>query len=59
MKGPYKKARADIIKEYTGVSSPYEEPENPELILNTEHFDLENSVRKVLELLEQKRFLTL
>ncbi|MEK6582205.1 MAG: adenylyl-sulfate kinase, partial [Nitrospirota bacterium] len=35
-KGQYKKARAGIIKNYTGVSAPYEEPENPDLILDTE-----------------------
>jgi adenylylsulfate kinase len=57
-KGLYKKARAGIIKEYTGVSSPYEEPENPDLALNTEHFDLENSVRKVLGLIEKRKFLS-
>nr|NIO49118.1 adenylyl-sulfate kinase [Candidatus Aminicenantes bacterium] len=38
-KGQYKKARAGIIKEYTGVSSPYEEPENPDLVLETEKYD--------------------
>lgn len=34
-KGQYRKARAGIIKNYTGISAPYEEPENPELVVNT------------------------
>jgi adenylylsulfate kinase len=58
-KGQYKKAREGIIKNYTGISAPYEEPENPDLVLNTEKFDLEDSVQKVLELLGKKKFLSL
>ncbi len=57
-KGQYKKARAGIIKEYTGVSSPYEEPENPDLILDTERFDIETSIKKVLALLNGKKFVS-
>ncbi len=56
-KGQYKKARAGIIKNYTGISSPYEEPENPDIVINTEHFDLEDSVNKVLDLLEKRKFI--
>lgn len=56
-KGQYKKARAGIIKNYTGISSPYEEPENPDLILDTEKLELEASVEKVLDVLEQKKFI--
>jgi adenylylsulfate kinase len=58
-KGQYKKARAGIIKEYTGISSPYEEPENPDLILDTENIDIKISVKKVLELFDKKKFLSL
>lgn len=50
-KGQYKKARAGIIKNYTGVSAPYEEPENPDLILDTEKKSLEESVNMVIDLL--------
>ena len=39
-KGLYKKARAGEIKEFTGISAPYEEPLNPELILDTDKLDL-------------------
>ncbi|GBE39701.1 putative adenylyl-sulfate kinase [bacterium BMS3Bbin08] len=52
-----KKARAGIIKNYTGVSDPYEEPENPELVIDTEKNDVESSTRLVLELLDKKKFL--
>ena len=58
-KGQYKKARAGIIKKYTGISSPYEEPENPDLIIDTEKLELEASVEKVLDILEQKKFIGL
>lgn len=58
-KGQYKKARAGIIKKYTGISSPYEEPENPDLIIDTEKLELEASVEKVLDVLEQKKFIGL
>jgi adenylylsulfate kinase len=58
-KGQYKKARAGLIKEYTGVSAPYEEPQNPEIILDTEELDVESSVKKVLEFLDQKKFILL
>ncbi len=58
-KGQYRKARAGIIKNYTGVSSPYEEPEGPDLVVDTEVLDIETSVRKVLELLETRDFIAL
>ena len=58
-KGQYKKARAGIIKEYTGVSAPYEEPETPDLILDTEKYDTKTSVQKVIELLDEKNFVSL
>jgi adenylylsulfate kinase len=52
-KGQYEKAKAGIIKNYTGISSPYEEPEEPDLILETSAFALEIAIAKVIELLEQ------
>ncbi len=58
-KGPYKKARTGIIKEYTGISSPYEEPENPDLILDTERSDIETSVKSVFELFDKRNFISL
>ena len=58
-KGQYKKAREGIIKNYTGISAPYEEPDNPDLIIETEKIDLETSVQKVLELLDKRDFISL
>jgi adenylylsulfate kinase len=56
-KGQYRKARAGIIQDYTGVSSPYEEPKRPDLIINTEKLNLENSVNEIITFLYKKRFL--
>jgi len=55
-KGLYKKAKAGIIRDYTGVSSPYEEPEAPDLIIDTEKLTLEDSVRTILGFLSEKKF---
>ena len=52
-KGQYKKARAGIVKNYTGISSPYEEPENPELVLETSDCSPDIAIAAVLEYLEQ------
>jgi adenylylsulfate kinase len=54
VKGLYKKARAGEISDFTGISSPYEPPEAPDLILDTEKESLEESRRKVLDFVEQK-----
>lgn len=51
-KNLYKKARAGEIKEFTGISSPYEKPENPELIVQTDQESLEKCVAKILSYLE-------
>jgi len=48
IKGMYVKALAGEIKDFTGVDDPYEEPENPELVLDTEKESVEESVQKVL-----------
>jgi len=54
VKGMYKKARAGQIAEFTGISSPYEAPEKPELTLPTGHAKLEECVEQVMELLVQR-----
>jgi adenylyl-sulfate kinase len=54
VKGLYAKARAGEIKEFTGVSDPYEPPENPELVLETEQETPEESARKILVYLEER-----
>jgi len=48
IKGMYKKAQAGQIKEFTGVSDPYEEPLRPELVVETDNESLEASTEKVL-----------
>jgi adenylylsulfate kinase-like enzyme len=57
VKGLYAKARAGEIKEFTGVSDPYEPPEDPELILETEHQSAEESARQILIYLEERQFI--
>jgi len=52
VKGMYKKARAGQIAEFTGISSPYEAPESPELRVNTAGEELERCVQKVLDEIE-------
>ncbi|MEB3327513.1 MAG: adenylyl-sulfate kinase, partial [Synechococcus sp.] len=47
-KGLYAKARAGEIKEFTGISSPYEAPENPELRVDTGSQSLDSCVAQVL-----------
>lgn len=57
VKGLYKKARAGEIKNYTGIDSPYEAPEQPELVVDTEQHTLQESVQMVLTLLQQRGML--
>ena len=49
VKGLYKKARKGKIKDFTGVNSPFEAPENPALIINTSKLSIEKSAQKVLD----------
>ena len=57
VKGLYKRARAGEIKNYTGVDSPYEVPENPELTLDTDNETLNESVSKIYNFLKEKKLL--
>ncbi|AWX93824.1 adenylyltransferase [Paracoccus mutanolyticus] len=52
-KGLYKLAREGKIKEFTGISDPYEEPANPELRIQTEGYDVDHAAHQVLLKLEQ------
>ena len=56
-KGLYKKALAGEIPQFTGVSDPYEEPERPELVVETEHEDLGTSTERVLARLVELGYL--
>lgn len=58
VKGLYKRARKGEIKEFTGIDSPYEEPINPELTLDTDQLSLEQCVDKVIELLRKRGVLS-
>ena len=53
-KGLYKKARAGEIKEFTGISAPYEAPSQPELVIDTSELDLGQSREMVLNYLEDQ-----
>jgi len=54
VKGLYKKARAGQIKEFTGISSPYEAPEAPELAVDTGGGELDACVSQVLNMLVER-----
>lgn len=57
IKGMYKKAMKGEIKEFTGISDPYEEPLNPEILLETDKESLEENAQKVLKRLEELGYL--
>ena len=58
-KGLYKKARAGEIKEFTGISAPYEEPDKAELTIDTTELSVEDSTRAIIGYLEEKGYITL
>lgn len=59
VKGLYKKARAGIIKGFTGIDQPYELPENPEVRIETEGRAVEDCVQQIVELLQAEGILPL
>lgn len=58
VKGLYKKARQGEIKLFTGISSPYEEPENPDLNIDTGIYELDVCVDQVMRMLELRGVIT-
>ena len=54
VKGLYKKARAGEIKEFTGISAPYEAPANPDLLIDTEITSVEDAVRALVKYVEHE-----
>jgi sulfate adenylyltransferase len=56
-KGLYAKARAGLIKEFTGVSDPYEEPENPEMVIDTMAYSPDEAAHRVILKLESMGFI--
>lgn len=57
-KGLYKRARSGLIREFTGISSPYEPPIHADIVLNTEDATVQECVKKILEDLTQKGLLS-
>ena len=58
VKGLYKMARMGTIKQFTAVEDPYEEPEHPELIVETDKASLEQCVDQILNFLEMRKLIT-
>ncbi len=58
VKGLYKKARDGEIKDFTGISSPYEAPTNPELKIDTHTLSIEESVQRVITILHERGILS-
>ncbi len=56
-KGLYAKARAGLIPEFTGVSDPYEVPENPELAIDTSRYSVDEAVQMIVLKLEHEGYL--
>jgi adenylylsulfate kinase len=54
VKGLYQRARRGEVKDFTGISSPYEEPDNPELVVDTGNLPLIASVNEVIDLLHDR-----
>ncbi len=57
VKGMYKKARAGEIKNFTGLDDPYEAPQNPDLVVDTDSQPLEHSVNQIMDHLKSKNLL--
>ncbi len=57
VKGMYKKARAGQIKNFTGLDDPYEAPQNPDFVVDTEKESLDESVDKILDYLKSQNLL--
>ncbi|KAL4894000.1 adenylyl-sulfate kinase [Aspergillus ambiguus] len=56
-KGLYKKAREGVIKEFTGISAPYEAPVNPEITIKNVDLPLQDAVQQIIDYLDSKGYL--
>ncbi|MBW1848512.1 MAG: adenylyl-sulfate kinase [Deltaproteobacteria bacterium] len=56
-KGIYQKAKKGDIQNFTGISAPYETPENPDITIESNIEDIHSSVKKVLQFLEKRRLI--
>jgi adenylylsulfate kinase len=57
-KGAYKKAREGIIKEFTGISAPYEAPDRPEIHLHTDKMSIEECVQSIIDYLIDREYIS-
>ncbi|WP_338452273.1 adenylyl-sulfate kinase [Niallia oryzisoli] len=57
-KGLYKKARSGMIPGFTGIDSPYEKPNHPEILIDTKQMTIEQSVQKIMDYLNEKQILS-
>ncbi|KAI9139395.1 adenylylsulfate kinase [Paraphysoderma sedebokerense] len=58
-KGLYKKARAGVIKNFTGISDPYEAPSNPEIHIRTDQLSVDEGVQVILNYLVEQKLINL
>ncbi len=58
-KGLYKQARAGEIADFTGISAPYEAPQSPALTINTEQLDVPAAVEQLMQLLRERRIISI
>ena len=56
-KGMYKKARAGVIKDFTGINAPYEPPENPEIQLRTDKMNVDECVQAIMDYLMEHNYI--
>jgi adenylylsulfate kinase len=59
VKGLYKKVRSGEIENYTGIDSPYEHPLKPEIVIDTDSLSLDESVKLIMQLLNQQSIVKL
>jgi adenylylsulfate kinase len=57
-KGLYRKARSGVIRDFTGISSPYEKPEAPDIHLKTASMSIEECAKKVVHFLVERNIIT-
>jgi adenylylsulfate kinase len=56
-KGLYEKARKGLIRDFTGIDSPYEEPVNPEIVVETDKYSVEESVEHIIQYLKSMGYI--
>ena len=57
-KGIYEKAKAGVIKEFTGISAPYEKPENPDIVIQSDKIGAKEAAEQVLEILQDRKIIS-